>query len=119
MRYLYYISTLIFWLTVVSFWATRSLLPVSDDAVRHHQISVYSLKDLAEHNQQVDCWMAINGQVYDLTTYLPQHPTTLLLILPSCGTEASHAYDTKNRGRTHSDVADELLKQHQIGVLSQ
>jgi cytochrome b involved in lipid metabolism len=118
MRYLYFITTLIFWLIIVSFWAARSWLSVSDDATHHNPMTIYSLNDVAEHNQQEDCWMAIYGQVYDLTTYLPQHPTALPLILPSCGTEASHAYETKNRSRPHSDVADELLKNYQIGVLN-
>ena len=118
MRYLYFITTLIFWLIIVSFWVARSWLPVSGDDAHHNPVTVHSLNDVAEHNQQVDCWMAIHGQVYDLTTYLPQHPTALSLILPSCGLEASHAFDTKNRGRPHSDVADELLKHYQIGVLN-
>ena len=117
MKYFYFIATLLFWLTVIGFWVTRSWLPVTDVAAYDDQLTVYSLSDVAEHDQQTDCWMAIHGQVYDLTAYLPQHPTTLRVILPSCGMEASHAYDTKNRDRPHSDEADSFLTKYRIGVL--
>ncbi len=117
MKNLYFIATLIFWLTIVSFWVALSWSPESDNAIDRNPIAVYSLSEVTKHNQQTDCWMAIHGQVYDLTLYLPQHPTTLRVILPSCGTEASHAYDTKNRNREHTNAADTLLEHYRIGVL--
>lgn len=43
--------------------------------------------------------LAINGQVYDLSAYLPEHPSKPDIILPWCGKEASEAYRTKTRGR--------------------
>ena len=118
MKNLYFIATVIFWLAIVSFWIALSWSPESDNAINRNPIAVYSLSEVTKHNQQTDCWMAIHGQVYDLTTYLPQHPTALRVILPSCGTEASHAYDTKNRRRSHSDTANALLAQYRIGVLN-
>ena len=81
-------------------------------------MTIFSLSEVAKHDQRLDYWMAIHEQIYDLTTYLPQHPTALRVILPSCGTEASQAYDTKNRSRGHTDAADTLLKHYRIGVLS-
>ncbi len=118
MKNLYIITTLIFWLAIVFFWLARSWLPISHDVIYSDSVTVYSLSVVAKHNKRTDCWMAIHGQVYDLTAYLPQHPAALRVILPSCGAEASLAYDTKNRSKEHSDTADTLLKQYEIGILS-
>lgn len=61
--------------------------------------------------------MAIGGEVYELTAYLPQHPAPPSVILPSCGTDATRAYNTKNRGRPHSPYAASLLERYRIGRL--
>ena len=62
--------------------------------------------------------MAIRGSVYDLSAYLPEHPSRPELVLTWCGKEATEAYNTKNKGRPHSPYADELLKKYRIGKLA-
>jgi len=44
-----------------------------------------SLSILAEHNNQNDCWVSYNGKVYDLTSWLPNHPGSAGAISPYCG----------------------------------
>ena len=34
----------------------------------------YSLADVAKHNKADDCWVVVNGQVLDVTDFLPDHP---------------------------------------------
>lgn len=77
----------------------------------------YTLREVAKHNRADDCWMAIGGQVYDFTAYLPTHPTAPQVIVPSCGTDATQAYATKNAGRPHSPFADSLMKKYLLGPL--
>lgn len=36
-----------------------------------HKIST---KDVAQHASPDDCWVVVNGKVYDLTTFAPNHP---------------------------------------------
>eukprot|EP00462_Mataza_sp_D1_P006567 CAMPEP_0175124112 /NCGR_PEP_ID=MMETSP0087-20121206/2602_1 /TAXON_ID=136419 /ORGANISM="Unknown Unknown, Strain D1" /LENGTH=835 /DNA_ID=CAMNT_0016405847 /DNA_START=32 /DNA_END=2536 /DNA_ORIENTATION=- len=48
--------------------------------------------DLARHNTQNDCYIAIDGKVYDFTSYLASHPGGVSTMLPSCGTEGSDAF---------------------------
>ncbi len=43
-------------------------------------------KELAKHNSLGDCWVSYNGKVYDLTSYLPNHPGSAAAIAPYCGT---------------------------------
>ena len=31
-------------------------------------------KELAKHNLRSDCWMALNGIVYNVTSYMDYHP---------------------------------------------
>lgn len=77
------------------------------------------LAEVSRHGQADDCWMAIDGKVYDLTPYLPLHPTKPGIIVPWCGQEASEAYRTKTRGRPHSAEAGELLEKYLIGQLAE
>ncbi|PVZ98866.1 hypothetical protein BB558_005124 [Smittium angustum] len=37
-------------------------------------LKCYTLEELAKHNTRKDCWMCINGKIYNVTAYLPFHP---------------------------------------------
>jgi len=117
MQRLYVGATVAFWLFVAAFWSStywRPEVPLPAVAVRERQVSPV---ELARHATPEDCWMAIRGSVYDVSPYLPEHPSRPELVLPWCGREASQAYATKNKGRAHSERADELLAQYRIGSL--
>lgn len=77
----------------------------------------YTLKELAQHAQPKDCWMAIGGVVYDFSGYIPQHPAAPEVMTRHCGKEATRAFETKDRDRPHSDYAKSLLAQYRVGVL--
>ena len=34
----------------------------------------YTLADIAKHRTAADCWSAVNGKVYDLTSFVSNHP---------------------------------------------
>ena len=115
---LYVSSTVSFWLLVGALWliglsAPRTLAE-TDAATRKG----YSLAEVASHARPTDCWMAIHGKVYDVTAYLPDHPSRPEVIEAWCGKEASNAYDTKTKGRPHSAAAGRLLETYDIGELN-
>ncbi len=45
-----------------------------------------SAAELAKHNTEADCWVAYQGKVYDVTSWLPRHPGSAGAITPYCGT---------------------------------
>lgn len=117
MRRLFFASTVLFWFAVAGFWVAARWWPDRGAAVATTAERHYVLADVARHAGADDCWMAIDGQVYDLTAYLPQHPAPPAVLLAWCGREATQAYRTKGRGRPHSAYADGLLPAYRIGTL--
>ncbi len=117
MRWFYFVSTALFGVAVIAVWAGGRWAPSKSTPVTQPPEIGYSLDDVGRHSHADDCWMAINGQVYDVSAYLPQHPTFPEIIVPSCGTDATTAFHTKNRGRPHSAAASTRLQQYRIGVL--
>ncbi|MCM8599080.1 MAG: cytochrome b5 domain-containing protein [Candidatus Accumulibacter sp.] len=118
-RKLFLLATGLFWLVVLGVWAASSRSPAPGEATPVRAMKRLPLTEVARHSSAGDCWMAIHGKVYDLTAYLPDHPTRPSVILPWCGKEASEAYRTKTKGRPHSAEADRLLAGYQIGVLEE
>lgn len=119
MRRLFYIGTAFFWLAVaiLGVRATRDteVGAAMSAASTERRITA---AELSRHAGASDCWMAIQGVVYDLSAYLPEHPARPEVILRWCGKEASAAYATKDKGRPHSAAADALLPNYRIGILS-
>ena len=119
MRKVFIAATATFWLLVAGVWLAGSsgqkTLAESGAPARKS----YTLAEVAAHASPKDCWMAIHGKVYDVTTYLPDHPSRPEIVEPWCGKEASLAYDTKTRGRRHSQAADQLLQGYFIGGLKE
>ena len=53
-----------------------------------------SRDELARHHTADDCWMSINGRVYDLTLYLPFHPGGQAELMRSAGGDATQLIAT-------------------------
>lgn len=111
-----------FWAAIASIWTYATLAegapgasaPAAAGADAERRISP---AELAAHGTPDDCWMAIDGIVYDFTAYIPQHPAPPVIMHQWCGREASEAYHTKGYGRPHSPAADALLPPYRIGPL--
>lgn len=75
--------------------------------------------EVATHNSQSDCWIVIDNNVYDVTSYIPIHPGGQSAIASRCGTDATNAFNTKGGGGSHSSTARSLLATFLIGPLVQ
>lgn len=80
----------------------------------------YSIADVSKHDSGKDCWLVINNNVYDVSSFLSEHPGGGSLIIPHCGQDATQAFATQDRGSRggHSSNAKEMLSDYLIGTLA-
>ena len=76
--------------------------------------TMFTLADVSAHKDKTSCWTAINGSVYDLTSWIAQHPGGEQMILGLCGTDGSAAFNTQHGGQ--AQPATELAH-FKIGAL--
>ena len=54
---------------------------------------VFTLEQVATHNSETDCWVIIGCQVYDVTSFLNDHPGGSRAILLFAGKDATEEFD--------------------------
>jgi len=83
-----------------------------------HGEIVYSLDDVARHGTKESCWMAINGKVYDATSFIARHPGGAVIAL-ACGKDASVLYNLRpnTKKMPHPGEANSALEKLYIGDL--
>eukprot|EP01083_Nonionella_stella_P022548 62360_1 len=93
-----------------------SLLPnlsINDDIDRA-ALPEYSMEDVKKHDSKENgVWIAMNGLVYDVTPFLPNHPGGAGFLLEVAGDDATHEFDAA----VHSDSARIKSKELVIGKL--
>lgn len=72
---------------------------------------IYTLSEVAEHDNYNDCWIVLYDRVYNVTEFLTQHPGGVEMILEYAGRDGSIAF------RGHSRLAIDSLKMYEIGEL--
>lgn len=73
----------------------------------------YILSDVSAHNSASSCWMVVNKNVYDVTTFINSHPGGST-ILQGCGIDATSLFDSISK---HRGQATSVLSQYLIGIL--
>lgn len=76
---------------------------------------VFTMAQVATHNTNADCYTAINGAVYNLTSFLPRHPGGLAAISQLCGIDGTKLFMEQHAGDSRPE--DRLLKL-KIGTLA-
>ena len=71
----------------------------------------YTMDKVKANNSATSCWSAINGNVYDLTNWINQHPGGSGAIRGLCGTDGSAEFSGKHKGQSNpeSRLASYLL----------
>jgi cytochrome b involved in lipid metabolism len=74
--------------------------------------------EVAQHSTQENCWIIIDKEVFDITTYIAHHPPPLDIVIKDCGRDASIGWKTKGtKNKPHSKKAHILIKKYLIGVI--
>lgn len=55
--------------------------------------SQISVSEILSHNKDTDCWIVVDGQVWDMTTFAPGHPGGPGIIYKYAGRDATKAYN--------------------------
>lgn len=74
---------------------------------------LYSMGEASQHNTREDCWVVIDGKVYDVTEYLDEHPGGDDVLLSASGRDSTEEFEDAG----HSQSARELMQDYCIGEL--
>lgn len=74
----------------------------------------YTAAEVALHSSASSCWSIVDGQVYDLTSYISRHPGGSSRILRICGKDGSSEFDDQHGG---SSRPEQILAGYKIGPL--
>ncbi|MEO5927042.1 MAG: cytochrome b5-like heme/steroid binding domain-containing protein [Patescibacteria group bacterium] len=75
----------------------------------------YTMDQLATHKDGTSCWTTVDGTVYDLTTWISQHPGGRDAILLICGKDGTAAFHEQHDGQPQPAT---MLASFKIGTLS-
>jgi len=91
--------------------AVQETTPPVETAPPEPAQTSYTMAEVSTHNSASDCWMAIDGKVYDATEYVETHPDGNS-ILDGCGQDATAYFSA-----VHSQRAWGILSNYYIGEL--
>lgn len=109
----------------INLWSGAETLSIPADKPADNSLSAtqgtpnntktFTLADVENHANANDCYSAIGGNVYDLTSWISKHPGGEKAILGICGKDATSAFTNKHGGQEKPEAA---LKSFLIGVLA-
>lgn len=96
------------------FQANRKISsPVATQPKSNRELSgPYCLSEVSMHNKPTDCWLIINGKVYDVTDFVEEHPGGIA-ILNNAGGDATAGFF----GPQHPPSVQDVLNLYLIGEL--
>jgi len=74
----------------------------------------YTKEEVAQHASESSCWSIVNGDVYDLTSYISKHPGGSRNILKICGKDGTSAFEGEHGGESRPE---RTLEGYKIGPL--
>ncbi len=79
-------------------------------------VKTFTSAQVTMHNNESSCYTIIEGKVYDLTSWISQHPGGERAILSICGKDGTAAYEGQHGGESRPE---KILATFYIGELAQ
>ncbi len=92
-----------------------TILTESETSVIESEENSFSISEVNNHNSKYDCWMAIDGKVYDVTSYIASGEHKRGIANGCCGIDATVMFQMEKKHS--SPKALKLLDQLFIGEL--
>lgn len=77
---------------------------------------LYTLEEISKHNSKNDCWMVIDNNVYNVSSFVDKHPGGDK-ILQGCGKDATEMFNAE-RKHLFSSVAKQMMSLLKIGTVA-
>ncbi|KAJ6941728.1 hypothetical protein NC651_007504 [Populus alba x Populus x berolinensis] len=69
---------------------------------------VFTLAEVSAHNSPKDCWLVVEGRVYDVTKFLEDHPGGDEVLLSATGKDATDDFEDVGHSSTARAMMDEF-----------
>lgn len=89
--------------------ASRSTTISLLDSKQKTEIRDVTLKELSQHKTEEDCWVAIHGIVYDLTSFADEHPAGAQSIHELAGKDGSDAFAAVHNQGMLSEFEEDVV----------
>lgn len=66
-------------------------------------------EELEKHNKEEDCWVALKGNVYNVTTYLQYHPGGVEELMRGAGRDATELFNEVHRWVNYESILAKCL----------
>ncbi|PSR78599.1 hypothetical protein PHLCEN_2v7346 [Hermanssonia centrifuga] len=80
------------------------------------RIRIYTAEDVTSHSSQSNCWISHSGKVYDVTSFLDDHPGGDDLIMSHAGKDVTAVMKDPTE-HEHSESAFDMLEEFVVGRL--
>ena len=77
------------------------------------QERTFTVEEVAKHSTEKDCWLIIEGQVYDVTKFVPRHPGGSLIYVKAGGDSTQLFYSY------HPEHVHKLLSKFRVGAVQE
>lgn len=82
-------------------------------SLKDGEIKQISRDEIGKHNKKDDCWIILDGNVYDITTYLKYHPGSEDKILQYGGEDATLEFNYWMHSKNAKKIKDKFC----IGIV--
>lgn len=88
----------------------------SSEVTDTSEVAGITIAEVATHSTVEDCWVAVDGKVYDLTEFASSHPGGEGNIAQICGTDGTSAFKGQHGGES---TPINTLSNYEIGLLTE
>ncbi len=97
-----------------TYTSTENTISIQTTTPAQPETKNYTMAEVKMHSNAQSCWTAVNGNVYDVTAWINQHPGGKEAILSLCGKDGTKAFTDQHGGQRRPE---QELKSFLIGVL--